>query len=309
MGGKRQELGPQPPWPFKTPQPFDSGIPTLPLIVFSRQGKWVRRGDSVTGRTPPLPRDWLVHNPPNTPENTNRKGPFCGQTKSAGQGNKKRGSSSGEGVCLRSAGEGTAHKGYGPCYLHGGTLPEVSKKFIKIMEENLMATYGQPREVDPHAAVLEEVHRTAGHVAWLFDKIQQLGEDVEAKSLGDQTLHQFTSMGLKASVWVEMYQTERAHLLKASKSAVDMGVSERQVQLAEEQGRMIAMIMQQFIDSQEIGLTPAQRAVAPKVIRRLLTAMPTKQPEALPPPTLEIVEMNGQLPTDDEEDEDEFEEF
>ena len=181
-----------------------------------------------------------------------------------------------------------------------------------------MATYGLPREVDPHAAVLEEVHRTAGHVAWLYDKIQQLGEEVEKGSLGDQTLHQFTSMGLKASVWVEMYQTERAHLLKASKSAVDMGVSERQVQLAEEQGRMIAMLLQQFIDSQEIALTPAQRAVAPKVIRRLLTAMPTQPARPTTPPVLEIVEINGQLPEEDwyrgpgandDEEDDEFEEF
>ncbi len=307
MAGKRPTLPPQPPWPFDSPQPFDSADPTIPLIYFTKWGKWSRRKDSVTDRTPPLPRDWQEHNPVNTPENTNRKGPFCAAPRSASQGKGKRQSSSGPGICLRSAGEGTAHKGYGPCYLHGGTLPEVNKKWIRKMEEDRMATYGLPREVDPHSAVLEEVHRTAGHVAWLFDKIQQLGEEVESGSLGDQTLHQFTSMGLKASVWVEMYQTERAHLLRASKSAVDMGVSERQVQLAEEQGRMIAMLLQQFIDSQEIALTAAQRAIAPKVIRRLLTAMPTKQPAAITPPPLEIVEIN--TPLLDGEDDDDFEEF
>lgn len=132
-----------------------------------------------------------------------------------------------------------------------------------------MGTYGSKREIDPHTAVLETVHRTAGHVEWLFEKIQALS-DVE----GDMTLHQYTSMGIKASVWVEMYERERMMLMRAAKAAVDMGVSERTVQLAEEQGRLMAAVMQSFIDSQELGLSPQQRAIAPKVIRELLTAMP-----------------------------------
>lgn len=204
-----------------------------------------------------IPQKYIV-----TSTTAKRKGPKCGV--------KKDGlSSSGEGYCSHPAGWGTSHIGSGPCKLHGGALPNVNKKHLRLIQGAELATYGTPIAVDPHTAVLNTVHATAGHVAWLYEKIQELAE-VE----GDMTLHQYTSMGIKASIWVEMYERERLMLLKASKAAVDMGVSERAVQLAEEQGRMIAGLLQKFIDSQEIGLTAAQRLVAPKVIRQLLVAMP-----------------------------------
>jgi len=37
-----------------------------------------------------------------------------------------------------------------------------------------VATFGLPREVDPRDALLEEVHRTAGAVAWLHEQVQAL---------------------------------------------------------------------------------------------------------------------------------------
>ena len=35
-------------------------------------------------------------------------------------------------------------------------------------------SFGLPREVDPHEALLEEVHRMAGHVAWLGELVAAL---------------------------------------------------------------------------------------------------------------------------------------
>jgi hypothetical protein len=214
-----------------------------------------------------LPRKYSIPQEyQSSPATATKTGPFCGV--------KKDGHSiSGKGPCMHTAGWGTQHKGLGPCKLHGGNLPGVTAHYISIQEKKNMALYGDPVEIDPHAAVLNVLHRTAGHVQWLFNKIQALEEQE-----GDMTLQQYTAMGIKASVWVEMYERERLLLMKAAKNAVDMGVSERQVQLAEEQGKMIAMILQQFIDSQIMSLTPEQRAQAPKVIRQLLSDMPTRVP-------------------------------
>lgn len=60
-------------------------------------------------------------------------------------------------------------------------------------------------------ALLEEVHRTAGHVEWL-------GLEVAAQP----------PTALEAgSVWVELYQDERAHLVRLAKVAIECGVAER----------------------------------------------------------------------------------
>lgn len=255
------------------------------------------------GKLGPLPPDFVVpEGYERTPDKAAYSQPKCGV--------KKDGKNwTGSDVCLQTAGWGTEHLGYGPCKYHGGCLPSVTKRYMKIKEKREMAVFGDKIEIDPHTAVLETVHRTAGHVAWLFEKIQALSE-----TEGDMTLHQYTAMGIKASVWVEMYERERMMLLKASKAAVDMGISERQIQLAEEQGRMIAMVLQQFIDSQEIGLSPAQRQIAPKVIRKLLSEMPTvakpgeivgslPDRSSLPPAVLEAAAK------DEESSDDEWEEF
>jgi hypothetical protein len=37
----------------------------------------------------------------------------------------------------------------------------------KAVAEQRMRTYGSPIDVEPHVALIEEVRRTAGHVAWL----------------------------------------------------------------------------------------------------------------------------------------------
>lgn len=269
------------------------GTPMLKLTV---RGTLERT--KYEGKLRAIPRSFKI--PPEyivTAENTKRQGPKCGV--------KKDGlSSSGEGTCNNPAGWGTQHVGSGPCKLHGGTLPNVTKRHLRKLQGAELAVFGTPKEVDPHTAVLQTVHATAGHVAWLYEKIQEMGE-VE----GDMTLHQYTSMGIRASVWVEMYERERMMLLRASKAAVDMGVSERQVQLAEEQGKLIAMVLQRFIDSQEIGLTPAQRQVAPRVIRELLTAMPqvAKAGEAVRP--LPGATESSNLPPAIETEDEEWEEF
>lgn len=196
---------------------------------------------------------------PKTPEDRVHKNrPICGAPRS---GN----SASGPGICCQAAGWGTNHVGVGLCAFHGGNTPSHVKKHDRERAAEQVAMFGLPRDIDPQTALLEEVQRTAGHIDWLKDLIQAL-EDPKA-------LTQFTDAGIQPSVWIEMYQKERAHLVTVSSAAIKCGVAERQVRIAEEQGRLLAMVLQAFIRDPELQLTPRQLAFAPKIIRKhILTA-------------------------------------
>lgn len=155
---------------------------------------------------------------------------FCGA--------KKR---QGEGDCHRPAGWGTSHPGIGRCKLHGGSTPDQIKHVNGQKAADAVVTFGLPREIDPQVALLEEVHRTAGHVSWLQAKIAEFETDDELKQLDAAGKFE------RASVWVELYQSERAHAVKVSKAAIDAGIAERAVRLAEEQGRQLANVLRDVI--------------------------------------------------------------
>ncbi len=104
-------------------------------------------------------------------------------------------------------------------------------------------------------------------MAWLDKKLKEVAKDDE------DALTQMTAAGRKASVWVAMYQEERDRLVQHCKTAVGMGVAERSVRLAEEQGRMIAMVIQGFLNDRDLNLTPQQAHMAPKLIRKHMSAI------------------------------------
>lgn len=160
------------------------------------------------------------------------------------------------GTCTRPAGWGTTHPGTGRCKLHGGaTTPHVTAARTE-RARRAVATYGLPRDIDPAAALLEEVHRTAGHVAWLSSKVAELPEDDLVWGLVEETekgATEFrgtdTTHAARPSVWLDLYQRERTHLVRVSKAALDAGVNERLVQLAEQQGTMLAEIIRRSADA------------------------------------------------------------
>lgn len=155
------------------------------------------------------------------------------------------------------------------CRWHGGEAPRsknaAHKRQQRSHAEEAVQVYGLPRDVDPHTALAEEVARTAGHVAWLNAKLQQARED------NDLTETVYTEGGshIKPSVWLELYQKERAHLAKVSRDAIAGGVQKRQVELAEQQGALIARV----IDGVLSDLGVRDHPEAPKVVRRHLTAV------------------------------------
>jgi hypothetical protein len=207
---------------------------------------------------------------PTTPENRKRKGPICGQPKSGR-------SSAGDGTCCMPAGMGTNHAGYGWCKYHGGNTHVGSMVALKIMMfEEHFSMYGDEVDITPGEALLQEVKRSAGHVAWLNAMINLLGDGTQPgddEAIGNtKAIVQWTDRGVEPSVWINMYHKEREMLVRSSKLAIDAGVAERQVKIAEEQGMILAMIVKNILTDPRMQLTPEQQIAARDVVREHMTS-------------------------------------
>jgi hypothetical protein len=179
----------------------------------------------------------------------------------------------GGGTCKLRAGQGTDHLGVGRCKLHGGSTPNHVAAARRQQAEQAVATYGLPREVEPHDALLEELWRTAGHVSWLATKIAEL-EESGLKQYAPAGTYQSVVDGIdralvweRPSVWLELYERERKHLAAVAKTCVDVGVEERRVQLAEQHGALLARVIDGI--AADLGVKDDPRF--PAVVRRHLT--------------------------------------
>lgn len=190
-------------------------------------------------------------------------GKYCGARKTNGTGH-----------CRHPAGWGIPGVTVGCCKKHGGATPGGRAHSSKLMAAQAVATYGLPREIDPHTALLEEIHRTAGHVAYLGRIVAELTQqDLKQYASGSPAESDEFVVWEKPAVWVAMYADERRHLVAVCKAAVTCGVEERRVELAEQQGRILADVMRAIFDDPELGLTGVQRAAAPGLVRRHLASI------------------------------------
>jgi hypothetical protein len=145
------------------------------------------------------------------------------------------------------------------CKLHGGRSPSGRRAAQRSAAEQAVRTLGLPTDVDPHAALSEELARCNGAVLWLQDLIGRLeAGELKQRALSDGLMWE------RPSVWYEIYAAERAHLVRVAAAAIKAGVAERQVRLAEVQGEMIAKVLRGVFD--EIGVIPSEDL--PSVVRR-----------------------------------------
>lgn len=211
--------------------------------------------------------------------------------------------------CTFPKGYRTNHPGFGRCYVHGGSSPPGRKSGLRQMAEHAVNTLGLPRNVDPHTALLEEVHRTAGHVAWLAQRVAELEADAVVQGQVTETReHDETDEGdvetltavpgaekppdgkrsagrppgpvkvkvstsIGVNVWIDMYQRERKHLVDVCRTAIACGIAERQVRIAEEQGRMMIEVIAGILT--ELGVDPRSEAARLATRKHLLLASGT----------------------------------
>lgn len=166
------------------------------------------------------------------------------------------------------------------CRMHGGSQKSARAKADRARAEEeakRQATIlGLPRDVSPSEALLEEIRWSAGHVDWLRGKVQEI-EDVRDLVWGatkaelvmgtDKDKHtslEHETLESGASIWYELYDRERKHLVTVCAAALRAGVEERRVRLAENQGMAVAGAIQRILEL--LQLTDEQRAKVPDIV-------------------------------------------
>jgi hypothetical protein len=117
--------------------------------------------------------------------------------------------------------------------------------------------YGSERQINPYTAILEEVRRTAAHVAWLGMKVAEAPSD-------DALLEGYSG-------WLKLYQQERAHLVKVSDSAIRLGLEERVVRVEEQKAEVMIRALIATLDA--LGLPAETRERIPLELRKQLMAV------------------------------------
>jgi hypothetical protein len=137
------------------------------------------------------------------------------------------------------------------CRVHGGSARQVRAAAEQRIQEDLARAAAErhalPRDIDPGAALLEEVRRSAGIVEWLRGRVEELEPQSivrgtryirRTETVEDTTT--VTEAGPGLHLWWRLYQEERRHLVAVCKAALDAGVQDRMVRLAEQQGELLA---------------------------------------------------------------------
>lgn len=153
--------------------------------------------------------------------------------------------------CKTPAGWGTDHFGFGPCKKHGGLLPSVRQSAREAMALAELRFMGVALDVEPTDALLTCVRTAAGHLAYLTRKVEEVppgGELQQAPNQNGQVLH----------VWARLQQDAIERLARVCKMALDAGVAERRVRLAERAGQQIAAAIERALEGMD--LSNAQRA-------------------------------------------------
>lgn len=177
------------------------------------------------------------------------------------------------------------------CDLHGGKAPQVKAAAERRLqaEEARRACdrLGVAVEVDPGEALMQELWETAGNVAFYRELVQQLPTHPEADEYvapeGDGDGHwergesgvygrTYHVSGIptgeaKPNVLVVLYNEERKHLAAVATAALKAGVEERRVQMAEQQGQLLAQVIKGVLT--ELGVM--DRPEVPAIVRRHLT--------------------------------------
>jgi ribosomal protein L35AE/L33A len=167
-------------------------------------------------------------------------------------------------------------KGATVCRTHGGSAPQVrAAAEQRLLERQALVAaeaFGLPREVDPHTALLEELHRAAGAVQWLGALVADLERESivwgKVKETHGTQLEKGTDNGTTkaaaVNVWVRLWTEERDRLAKVAKTCVDVGIEERRVRLAESAGQQLAAVIRSVLD--QLELSDEQRVLALRVV-------------------------------------------
>lgn len=170
------------------------------------------------------------------------KSEFCGAKRREGN------------TCHAHPGLGTTHHGIGPCWAHGGNTKRENAIGAWMMAHEIARSLN----VTPWEALLGEVRRSAGEVAWLDWKVAQAPSD------GDLLDGEYAR-------WDAKRGEARRWLGRVSKMALDAGVAERLVAQYQFEAEAIASVLLGTLE--DLGWTPDQIDQARPLFRRRMLAL------------------------------------
>lgn len=147
------------------------------------------------------------------------------------------------------------------CVAHGGRAPQVrAAAERRISEGQVRKQLGIPLDVHPLEALLQAVHEAAGNVEMLRSLV---ADEANTTPLYDAYGKPHTHPVLA------FYNEERDRLARFSKLALDAGVDERRVRLAEAMGRSMAKVIEVAAEAAATGGRDAGIQAAAAEMRRL----------------------------------------
>lgn len=176
--------------------------------------------------------------------------------------------------CRRPKGWGTDHVGFGTCKLHGGNAPGHQVKAHREMAAVASATYGLPVEISPTLALMQEVWRTQGHVAWLGEVVATIDKDGLVWGLAEDVVggkNHGKTFKAAPNIWLNLYREERKHLAAVTRDAIKAGIEQSRLELEQQRASAISTAFFGTLDA--LGLTEEQRAQALELFPQALEAI------------------------------------
>lgn len=168
------------------------------------------------------------------------------------------------------------------CKMHGGKAPQAlaaaTTRHAEREAEKAVATFGLRVDITPADALLELVQCTAGHVAWLRERVQELapealvwGPALEREKTGGEDWGSTREDKAGVNTWLVLYHQQCRLLLDASTAALKAGIDERRIKIAEQTGELLAQVIRNVLS--DLTLTPDQQALVSVVVPRHLRAV------------------------------------
>jgi hypothetical protein len=163
------------------------------------------------------------------------------------------------GTCRRESGWGTDHVGFGRCKLHGGCTPNGKAQGARLMALAELGPMGGEVDVNPLDALLYTVRRGSGLAA-----LYRLQAEAIAADGGD------------AAMYADLEAKALGDLARWAKMAIDAGVAERMVRIAENTGERLASALEEALEGVE--LSGDQRRVIVQRFAGSLARLEREQP-------------------------------
>lgn len=156
------------------------------------------------------------------------------------------------GQCKRPAGAGTEHVGVGQCRHHGGSTPNANQNAALVTARSYMDADGVLPDVSPIDGLLYCVQRASQKA--MYARRQQVRLETAEGSFDPGQL----DADGRVLPWARAEQEQLRDLARFSKMALDAGVAERQVRIAERVGQSITAALEGALHG--VDLEPAVRA-------------------------------------------------